>query len=90
MCSTHLPLASAVDAQPHSIVNGILTSIGLWLLGVPLALTLGLIAGVLNFVPNLGPIVASVPAILIAWLQSRTQAIYVAILYLALQSLDRP
>lgn len=31
---------------------------------------------------------ASVPAILIAWLQSPTQAIYVAILYLALQSLD--
>lgn len=70
------------------LINAILTSIGLWLLGVPFALTLGLIAGVLNFVPNLGPIVASVPAILIALMQSPTQAVYVAILYLALQSID--
>lgn len=70
------------------LINAILTSIGLWLLGVPLALTLGLIAGLLNFVPNLGPIVASVPAILIALMQSPTQAIYVAILYLVLQSVD--
>jgi predicted PurR-regulated permease PerM len=70
------------------LINAILTSIGLWLLGVPFALTLGLIAGLLNFVPNLGPIVASVPAILIALLQSPTQAVYVAILYLVLQSID--
>lgn len=70
------------------VINGVLTSFGLWLLGVPLALTLGLIAGLLNFVPNLGPIVASIPAILIALLQSPTQAVYVAILYLILQSVD--
>jgi predicted PurR-regulated permease PerM len=68
--------------------NGILTSIGLWVLDIPLALTLGLIAGVLNFVPNLGPIIASIPAILVALLQSPSQAIYVAILYLALQAVD--
>jgi len=70
------------------VINGVLTSIGLWLLGVPFALSLGLVAGVLNFVPNLGPIVASVPAILVAFLQSPTDAIYVAILYLVLQSID--
>lgn len=70
------------------LVNAILTGTGLWLLGVPLAFTLGLIAGLLNFVPNLGPIIASIPAILIALLQSPTQALYVAILYLALQTLD--
>lgn len=68
--------------------NGILTSIGLWLLDVPFALTLGLIAGVLNFVPNLGPIIAAIPAILIALLESPSQAIYVAVLYLALQAAD--
>lgn len=70
------------------LLNAFLTGIGLWLLGVPLALTLGLIAGVLNFVPNLGPIVASIPAILIGLLQSPTQALYVAILYIVLQSID--
>ena len=70
------------------LANGILTSIGLWLLDIPFALTLGLIAGVLNFVPNLGPIIASIPAILIGLTQSPSQAIYVGILYLALQAAD--
>lgn len=68
--------------------NGILTSIGLWLLDVPFALTLGLIAGVLNFVPNLGPIIAAIPAVLIALLESPSQALSVAVLYLALQAAD--
>jgi predicted PurR-regulated permease PerM len=70
------------------LLDAFLTGIGLWLLGVPLALTLGLIVGLLSFIPNLGPIVASIPAILIGLLQSPTQALYVAILYLAVQTLD--
>lgn len=70
------------------ISNAILTSTGLWLLDVPFALTLGLIAGLLNFVPNLGPIIASIPAILIGLLESPSQAMYVALLYLGLQAAD--
>jgi predicted PurR-regulated permease PerM len=70
------------------ILNGALTALGLWLLGVPLALTLGLIAGLLNFVPNFGPWIAAVPAVLIGFLQSPQQALYVALLYLILQSVD--
>lgn len=70
------------------IGNGILTSTGLWLLDIPFALTLGLIAGLLNFVPNLGPIIAGVPAILIGLLESPSQAMYVALLYLGLQAAD--
>jgi predicted PurR-regulated permease PerM len=70
------------------LINGGLTAAGLWLLGVPLALTLGLLAGLLNFVPNFGPWIAAVPAILIAFLQSPQQALYVALLYLVLQSVD--
>ena len=34
---------------------GLLTWFGLWILGVPMALTLGLIAGLLSFIPNFGP-----------------------------------
>jgi len=70
------------------LANAILTPTGLWLLDIPFALTLGLIAGLLNFVPNLGPIIASIPAILIGLLESPSQALYVAILYLALQAAD--
>jgi predicted PurR-regulated permease PerM len=70
------------------LINGALTAIGLRLLGIPLAMTLGLLAGVLNFVPNFGPWIAAIPAGLIAFLQGPQQALYVAVLYLVLQSVD--
>ncbi|MDQ3802695.1 MAG: AI-2E family transporter [Acidobacteriota bacterium] len=69
-------------------LNGALTALGLWLLGVPLAITLGLLMGLLNFVPNFGPWIAAVPALLIAFLQSPQQALYVGLLYLVIQVLD--
>lgn len=69
-------------------VNGVLTALGLLLLGLPLPWTLGILAGLLNFIPNLGPVIAAVPALLIALAQSPQQALYVFLLYLFLQSLD--
>ena len=68
--------------------NGVVTAIGLWLMGVPLALTLGLLSALLNFIPNIGPLLAAVPAVLVALLQGPTQALYVALFYVAYQSLD--
>ncbi len=68
--------------------NGLLTTIGLWLLDVPMALTLGILAGLLNFVPNIGPIIAGIPAVLIGWTISPTYGLYVFLLYLFLQNLD--
>ncbi len=38
---------------------GVLTAIGLWLIGVPLPIVLGVLTGLMNFVPNLGPILAT-------------------------------
>lgn len=70
------------------IINGALTALGLWILRVPLAFTLGVLAGLLNFVPNFGPWIAAIPAVLIAFMQSPRQGVSVAILYLVLQSLD--
>jgi predicted PurR-regulated permease PerM len=70
------------------LINGALTAMGLKLLGIPIAMTLGLLAGLLNFVPNFGPWIAAIPAVLIAFLQGPQQALYVAVLYLVLQSVD--
>lgn len=67
---------------------GILTWIGLSILGIPLALTLGLIAGLLSFIPNFGPIISAVPAILLAFIQSPIQALYVAALYIGVQLIE--
>ncbi len=70
------------------VVTGSITAIGLWLLGVPLALTLGLLVGVLGFIPNIGPLIAAFPAVLLAFLQSPQQALYVGLLYVVVQTLD--
>lgn len=70
------------------VVNGSLTAIGLWLLGIPLALTLGLLTGALNFIPNFGPLIAGIPAVLIALTISPQTALYVGLLYVAIQSID--
>jgi predicted PurR-regulated permease PerM len=67
---------------------GIMSALGLWLLGVPLALTFGLIAGLLAFVPFLGPIISAIPPTLIAMTQSPILALYVVLLYLGVQSIE--
>jgi predicted PurR-regulated permease PerM len=48
------------------ILVGAFTGLGLWLVGVPSALALGIIAGLAEFVPIIGPILAAVPALLVA------------------------
>ena len=60
---------------------GALTGVGLWLIGVPQALALGIVAGLLDFVPNVGPILASVPGILAAASAGTAQALYALALY---------
>ena len=70
------------------VVVGVLTGTGLWLLGMPSALTLGLLAGVLEFIPFAGPIIAAVPAILLALAVSPDLAIGVTLLYLAIQQFE--
>lgn len=67
---------------------GTLSALGLWLLGIPLALTLGLIAALLGFVPNFGPVIAVVPAVLIALSHSAASAGYVLLLYLGIQTVE--
>ncbi|HYG37916.1 MAG TPA: AI-2E family transporter [Cytophagales bacterium] len=69
-------------------VVGVLTTIGLSILGIPLAFVLGLIAGLLSFIPNFGPIIALIPAILVAFSQGANQALYVALLYIGIQALE--
>lgn len=55
---------------------------------MPLAFTLALIAGILNFVPYIGPLVSAVPAVLLALLQGPQVALYVALLYLGAQTIE--
>jgi predicted PurR-regulated permease PerM len=70
------------------LIVGTATSIGLSLLGVPLALILGIIAGLLDFVPYLGPIMAGVPAVLIAFSISPDLALYTVLLFMGVQLVE--
>lgn len=67
---------------------GSLTALGLWLAGVPLAFALGLIAGLLAFIPNIGPIVALTPALLLALPEGTTTLMVVMAIYLGVQALE--
>ncbi len=67
------------------LVVFILTSIGLLIIGVPMWLSLALIAGILNFIPNFGPLIAMIPAVLVALLQGPATAGFVAGLYILVQ-----
>ena len=69
-------------------VVGVVTSVGLAILGVPFAIVLGIIAGILNFIPNLGPYIALAPAMLVALPEGTSQVLYVFILYMGVQSLE--
>lgn len=59
----------------------IFSGIGLLIIGMPLVLTLALIAGLAAFIPNFGPILAFIPAGLIALTQGTTALIIVACIY---------
>ncbi|MFZ1701157.1 MAG: AI-2E family transporter [Pyrinomonadaceae bacterium] len=70
------------------IFIGVITWIGLSIIGVPLALTLGLIAGLLSFIPNFGPILSAIPALLLAFIASPITAVYTLGLYVGVQLIE--
>lgn len=67
---------------------GVLTGVGLWMIGVSLPLLLGLIAGLLAFIPNLGPVMAAVPAMLLAVPQGGQAVLLVVVLFVVVQTVE--
>jgi predicted PurR-regulated permease PerM len=67
---------------------GFFTFIGLSIIGIPASLTLGLLSGILEFVPFLGPIIAAVPAVLLAMAVSPEAALWTIGLYLLVQQIE--
>jgi len=71
-----------------SLLIGVTTYIGLFILGVEFALPLAVIAAVLEFIPVIGPILSAIPAVIVALVQSSILGIGVAALYLLIQQLE--
>lgn len=70
------------------LVVGVLTGIGLAILDIPLALTLAIFAALITFIPNFGPILSLIPAVLLAVTMGMNYVIYVIVLYAAIQALE--
>lgn len=78
------------------LVIGLMSWIGLAIMGVPGALYLGITAGLLELIPNLGPIIATIPAVIVALLQGSnflpvshlTMALIVIAFYVLVQQLE--
>jgi len=82
-------IRSWLFAQMLSMVAiGVLVTIGLWLIGVPLAGTLGIIAALLTFIPNLGPILSVVPAALLALAISPGKGLLTLLLFMVVHFLE--
>lgn len=66
----------------------VLVTVTLLLIGIPLAVPLGIIAGLFEFIPIVGPWAAGVPAVLIALTQSGEAALWVAMAYFLIQQVE--
>lgn len=70
------------------IVVGLSTTLVLWAFGIPLAIVLGLIAGLLGFIPYLGPLLGAIPVALIAVTAGPMQLVYVMLAYTGVQLIE--
>ncbi len=90
----HLPVVAKVYEQTGQILLhwllgqfivmltiGILSGLGLWALGIEAPVALGLVGGLLTFIPYFGAVMAAVPATLVALTQSPLEALWVIMMY---------
>jgi predicted PurR-regulated permease PerM len=67
---------------------GGMATIACFIIGVPFALVLGLLAGIFEVLPYVGPILGAIPAILVALLDRPISALYVAVSFVAIQQVE--
>ncbi|MBA2467792.1 MAG: AI-2E family transporter [Chloroflexia bacterium] len=72
----------------NGVIIGVMTYVGLLVIGLEYALVMAVLAGLGEFLPVVGPIFAAIPAIAIALIDSPQQAIIVTIFFIALQQLE--
>lgn len=71
------------------LIVGILTSLGLWIIGLDFPVLIGMTAGIANIIPYFGPIIGSVPAVIVGLLSgSPIKALFAVLVLLLVQQLD--
>lgn len=72
-----------------ALIVGVMSALGLWIIGLPYWLVVGFIAGFFNLVPLIGPFVGAVPAILIAAaLKPPSTILWVVVVMVVVQQID--
>lgn len=72
----------------NMFVIAVLSGLGLWMLNIPLALANAMLAGILTFIPNIGPALSVVPPIILALLEAPWKAVAVLVLYVVVQQIE--
>jgi predicted PurR-regulated permease PerM len=72
----------------YMTVVGLLFTVALSVIGIPFALLLGILSGLLAFIPFIGPIISVVPPILLALIDDPIKALWVILAYLIVQSIE--
>jgi predicted PurR-regulated permease PerM len=70
------------------LIVAVFTWLGLWLVGIPLALILGITAGILAFVPNFGPLFALLLGVLVAAPYGLDKMLLTAVVYMTAQVVE--
>jgi predicted PurR-regulated permease PerM len=70
------------------LLTGVLTGIGLAIVGIPLALALAFFVGLMEFIPLIGPILGFIPIVIVAAAQGGTALLWAILLYLAIQQIE--
>jgi len=66
----------------------VLDFIVLWAMGIPYALTIALIGGILEVVPYLGPILGAIPAVMMGFLISPAKGLLILLFYIVIQQIE--
>jgi predicted PurR-regulated permease PerM len=78
----------AIGILFNMTVIAVFSGMGLWILGVRLPLANGLLAGLLTYIPNIGPTLSVIPPAVLALLDAPWKALAVLVLYIAIQQIE--
>jgi predicted PurR-regulated permease PerM len=70
------------------VIIGVLSTVALYLIGVPFALLLGIFSGLISFIPFVGPLISVIPPVLLALIGTPIDALWVVLAYAVIQTIE--
>ncbi len=70
------------------LIIGVLSTVALYLIGIPFALLLGIFSGLISFIPFVGPLISVIPPVLLALIGTPIDALWVVLAYAIIQTIE--